>query len=51
MAFDQLKMPNKMNAFSNRLDSDLLESINTNEYAIHINPIKKGCKIWNNKMI
>jgi hypothetical protein len=24
----------------------LLESINTNEYAIHINPIKKGCKIW-----
>ena len=39
------KMPDNANAYSNRLDSDLLESINTNEYAIHINPIKKGCKI------
>lgn len=39
------KMPENNNAYSNRLDSDLLESINTNEYAIHINPIKKGCKI------
>jgi len=39
------KMPDKSNAFSNRLDADLLESINTNEYAIKINPIRKGCKV------
>jgi len=39
------KMPGVSNAYSNRLDSDLLESINTNEYAIKINPIIKGCKI------
>jgi len=39
------KMPDKSNAYSNRLDADLLESINTNEYAIQINPIKKGCKV------
>jgi hypothetical protein len=39
------KMPDKSNAFSNRLDSDLLEPMNTNEYAIRINPIKKGCKV------
>ena len=38
-------MPGVSNAYSNRLDSDLLESINTNEYAIKINPIIKGCKI------
>ncbi len=39
------KMPGISNAYSNRLDSDLLESISTNEYAIKINPIIKGCKI------
>jgi len=39
------KMPEQSNAYSNRLDADLLESITTNEYAIKINPIKKGCKI------
>jgi hypothetical protein len=39
------KMPEKSNAFSNRLDSDLLEPMSTNEFAIKINPIKKGCKI------
>jgi hypothetical protein len=39
------KMPDKSNAFSNRLDSDLLEPMSTNEFAIKINPIKKGCKI------
>jgi hypothetical protein len=39
------KMPDKSNAFSNRLDSDLLEPMNTNEFAIKINPIKKGCKV------
>lgn len=39
------KMPDKSNAFSNRLDSDLLEPMNTNEYAIRINPIRKGCKV------
>jgi len=39
------KMPVKSNAFFNRLDADLLESINTNEYAIKINPIRKGCKV------
>jgi hypothetical protein len=39
------KMPNKSNAFSNRLDSDLLEPMNTNEFAIRINPIRKGCKV------
>jgi len=39
------KMPNKSNAFSNRLDSDLLEPMNNNEYAIRINPIRKGCKV------
>jgi len=39
------KMPDKSNAYSNRLDSDLLEPMSTNEYAIKINPIKKGCKI------
>jgi hypothetical protein len=38
-------MPDKSNAFSNRLDSDLLEPMNANEYAIRINPIKKGCKV------
>ena len=38
------KMPEKSNAFSNRLDSDLLEPMTTNEFAIRINPIKKGCK-------
>jgi len=38
------KMPDKSNAFSNRLDSDLLEPMTTNEFAIRINPIKKGCK-------
>ena len=39
------KMPDKSNAFSNRLDSDLLEPMNTNEFAIRINPIRKGCKV------
>jgi hypothetical protein len=39
------KMPQKSNAYSNRLDSDLLEPINSNDFAIKINPIKKGCKI------
>jgi hypothetical protein len=39
------KMPDKSNAYSNRLDSDLLEPITTNDFAIKINPIKKGCKI------
>ena len=39
------KMPQKSNAYSNRLDSDLLEPMTTNDFAIKINPIKKGCKI------
>jgi hypothetical protein len=39
------KMPDKSNAYSNRLDSDLLEPMSTNEYAIKINPIKRGCKM------
>ena len=39
------KMPDKSNAFSNRLDSDLLEPMNNNEFAIRINPIRKGCKV------
>ena len=39
------KMPQKSNAYSNRLDSDLLEPMNSNDFAIKINPIKKGCKI------
>ena len=39
------KMPNKSNAFSNRLDSDLLEPMNSNDFAIKINPIRKGCKV------
>jgi len=34
-----------LNAFENRLDSDLLEPVNTNEYMIKINPIKSGCRI------
>jgi hypothetical protein len=38
------RMSDKSNAFSNRLDSDLLEPMNTNEFAIKINPIRKGCK-------
>ena len=39
------KMPEKSNAFSNRLDSDLLEPMNPNDFAIRINPIRKGCKV------
>ena len=41
------KMPNKTNAFSNRLDSDLLEAINKNDLmrTQKINPIMTGCKI------
>jgi hypothetical protein len=39
------KMPQKSNSYSNRLDSDLLEPMNSNDFAIKINPIKKGCKI------
>jgi hypothetical protein len=39
------KMPDKSNAFSNRLDSDLLEPMNSNDFAIRINPIRKGCKV------
>jgi hypothetical protein len=41
------KMPNKMNAYSNRLDSDLLETINKNDLmrTQKINPIVSGCKI------
>jgi hypothetical protein len=40
-------MPNKTNAFSNRLDSDLLEAINKNDLmrTQKINPIMAGCKI------
>jgi hypothetical protein len=39
------RMSDKSNAFSNRLDSDLLEPMNTNVFAIKINPIRKGCKV------
>ena len=41
------KMPDKANAFSNRLDSDLLEAINDNDLmkTQRINPIKSGCKL------
>jgi hypothetical protein len=41
------KIPNKSNAYSNRLDSDLLESVNKNDLmrTQQINPIKSGCKI------
>ena len=41
------KIPNKSNAYSNRLDSDLLESVNKNDLmrTQQINPIKLGCKI------
>jgi len=35
----------KLNAYENRLDSDLLEAVNTNELMIKINPIKSGCRI------
>lgn len=35
----------KLNAFENRLDSDLLEPVTTNELMIKINPIKSGCRI------
>ena len=40
------KMPQKSNAFSNRLDSDLLEPMNDNDLMKNqrINPIKSGCK-------
>jgi len=40
-------MPDKANAFSNRLDSDLLEAINDNDLmkTQRINPIKSGCKL------
>jgi hypothetical protein len=41
------KIPNKSNAYSNRLDSDLLESVSKNDLmrTQQINPIKSGCKI------
>jgi hypothetical protein len=41
------KIPNKSNAYSNRLDSDLLEAVNKNDLmrTQQINPIKSGCKI------
>ena len=32
------KMPDKSNALSNRFDSDLLEPMNSNDFAIKINP-------------
>jgi len=40
------KMPKKNNAYSNRLDSSLLESVNDNDLmkTQRINPIKSGCK-------
>ena len=38
------KQPESNNAFENRLDSDLLESLNHNDIAIKINPIMPGCK-------
>lgn len=38
------KNPDSANAFENRLDSDLLESLNHNDIAIKINPIMPGCK-------
>ena len=40
------KMPQKSNAFFNRLDSDLLEPMNDNDLMKNqrINPIKSGCK-------
>jgi hypothetical protein len=41
------KIHYKSNAYSNRLDSDLLESVNKNDLmrTQQINPIKSGCKI------
>jgi hypothetical protein len=39
------KSPDRLNAFENRLDSDLLEPVNTNELMIKINPIKSGCRL------
>ena len=41
------KMPQKSNAYSNRLDSDLLEPVNSNDLmkTQRINPIKSGCKL------
>lgn len=39
------KTPQTNNAFENRLDSGLLEAINTNDFAIQINPIKRNCRI------
>lgn len=41
----QTRPTDKLNAFENRLDSDLLEPVNTNELMIKINPIKSGCRI------
>jgi len=38
------KNPESNNAFENRLDSDLLESLSFNDLAIKINPIMPGCK-------
>jgi hypothetical protein len=41
------KMPNKSNAYSNRLDADLLEAVNNNDLmrTQKINPIINGCRI------
>jgi len=39
------KSHDRLNAFENRLDSDLLEPVNTNELMIKINPIKSGCRL------
>lgn len=38
------KLPDKMNAYENRLDSDLLEPLRDNDFVVKINPIKSGCK-------
>jgi hypothetical protein len=40
-------MPNKSNAYSNRLDADLLEAVNNNDLmkTQKINPIANGCRI------
>jgi hypothetical protein len=41
------KIPNKSNAYSNRLDADLLEAVNNNDLmrTQKINPIVNGCRI------
>jgi hypothetical protein len=39
------KLPDTNNAYENRLDSDLLEPIKTNDFMIKLNPIKTGCRV------